>query len=150
MYKYSHFIPKNIAPVGAQSIGVFNSTGVKVYDIPLGRLAPPTESKLYSFCAVSDVHITYDTANEDFQRALTYAETHCDFTCISGDLTSTGSQSEMAIYKNTIDAYAPTKPVYGIAGKPRTLRQYKSKLLGNVCRTPIILFFYRLGMTCSL
>ena len=117
-YKYTHFIPENTAPVGAEAIGVYDSAGMRISGVALGALDSSLSEtdKLYSFCAISDIHLTYDTANEDFQRALTYAETHCDFTCISGDLTSTGSQSEMAIYKNTIDAYAPTKPVYCIAG----------------------------------
>jgi predicted phosphodiesterase len=115
-YVYRHFIPQNTAPVGAKSIGVYDNNGNKVCSIPLGRLTPPNSTKLYSFCALSDIHLTYDTANADFQRALTYAESNCDFTCICGDLVSTGAESEMQTYKSIVDTYAPTKPVYAISG----------------------------------
>lgn len=116
MYKYTHFIPENIAPVGTTKIVARNSAGQEVCDFPLGNLAPPRATPLYTFCAISDVHLPYDTANADFQRALTYAESNCDFTCICGDLTSTGSESELLNYKNTVSTYAKTKPVYPIAG----------------------------------
>lgn len=118
MYKYKHFIPENIAPVGTQKIGVYNN-GRKIYSIPLGRLNSSLNEtdKLYSFCALADVHITYDTANEDFQRALIYAEANCDFTCVAGDLTDNATiESQLATYKSVIDSYAPTKPVYSITG----------------------------------
>lgn len=116
MYKYTHFIPENTAPNGAQKIGVYDSTGKRVCGIPLGRLSLPVYEKKYSFCALSDIHLTYDTANADFQRALTYAENNCDFTCVCGDLTSSGTESEMQTYKSIVNAYAPTKPVYSITG----------------------------------
>lgn len=125
MYKYRHFIPENIAPTGAKKIGVYDPMGSKVCDIPLGNLTPTGKTKLYSFCALADIHLTYDTANADFQRALTFAESNCDFTCVAGDLTSTGSitegaTNEMALYKSIVDSYAPTKPVYAISGNHET------------------------------
>lgn len=117
MYQYRHLIPANTAPTGAKSIGVYGGNGKLVYSIPLGRLAPSFGEKRYSFCALADTHITYDTANTDFQRALTYANENCDFTCIAGDLTSSGSvESQMAEYKSIVDAYSPNKPVYAITG----------------------------------
>ena len=119
-YVYRKFIPQNTAPKGAKSIGVYNNNGKKVANIPLFSLTPPTENKLYSFCALSDIHLTYDTANADFQRALTYAATNCDFTVIDGDLTSTGADSEMALYKSIVDNYAQGKPVYAISGNHET------------------------------
>lgn len=121
MYKYTHFITENIAPTGTKKIGVYDSKGKKVFTIPLGGLTPPSGSKLYSFLAISDVHITYDTANTDFQRALTYAENNCDFTCICGDLTQNGSDTQMAQYKNIVDTYAKTKPVYAIGGNHESI-----------------------------
>lgn len=116
MYKYTHFINENIAPVGTQAIGVYDDDGNRVRSIQLGKLTPPNKSKSYSFCALSDIHLTYDTANADFQRALTFAESNCDFTCIAGDLTSAGVESEMQVFKNIVNTYAPTKPVYAMAG----------------------------------
>ena len=59
-YKYEHFIPQNIAPNGAKKIGVYKSNGDKVCTIPLGRLAPATKQKLYSFGLISDTHICPD------------------------------------------------------------------------------------------
>ena len=120
MYKYEHFIPENMAPVGAKKIVVYDANDNKVLGVPLGSIAPMQTTKLYSFCALSDVHITYDTANTDFQRALSFAENNCDFTCICGDLTSDGSDSQMAQYKNIVDTYAKTKPVYAISGNHET------------------------------
>lgn len=123
-YRYTHFIKENIAPVGAQKIGVYDANGRQVGGFGLGVLKPPSGSKLYSFCAISDVHITYDTANTDFQRALTYADANCDFTCICGDLTQNGSDSQMTQYKSIVDSYAKTKPVYAMAGNHESVWGY--------------------------
>ncbi len=124
-YVYRHFIANNTAPNGAEKIGVYDANEKRVGEVPLGWLSPTKSTKLYSFCALSDIHLTYDTANADFQRALTYAENNCEFTCIAGDLTSTGSitegaTNEMALYKSIVDAYAKTKPVYAISGNHET------------------------------
>lgn len=128
MYQYKHFIKENVAPKGAKKIGVYDSNGNMVCDIPLGRLKQPDKEKRYSFCALSDVHLTktYSTAYDDFQRALTYAEKNCDFTCICGDLTSAGSDREMTTYKNIVDTYASTKPVYAILGNHETIYGYRT------------------------
>ena len=68
---YTDFIPQNIAPIGARRIGVYNSQGNRVGQIPLGSLTPPTPAKkLYSFGALSDIHLQESTAQEDFQEAL--------------------------------------------------------------------------------
>ena len=66
-YVYKHLIAENTAPVGAKAIGVYDENGKLVYSIPLGGLKPPNTPKLYSFCALADVHITRDTATDDFQ-----------------------------------------------------------------------------------
>lgn len=114
MYKYTHFIPENIAPSNVKSIGVYSANGNKVCNISLGRLTPPTQTKLYSFLALSDVHVQYDTATDDLKRALTYAESNCDFTCICGDLTQSGTDAHLTQYKNIASAY--TKPIYAVGG----------------------------------
>lgn len=135
-YKYTHFIPENVAPVGSQRIGVYDHNGKKVCSIPLGRLTPPTKEKQYSFCALADIHLTYDTANGDFQRALTFAEANCDFTCIAGDLTENATdESQLALFKSIVDTYAPTKPVYAITGNHEnysyTCKNYLEKYTGK-------------------
>ena len=113
-YKYTHFIPENIAPVSAESIVVYAKNGKQICDISLGRLKQPTQSKKYSFLAISDVHVQYNTATEDLRRALSYAETNCDFTCICGDLTQSGTDTHLTQYKNIASAY--TKPIYAVGG----------------------------------
>ena len=113
---YAHFIPENIAPENATDIAVYRD-GKKITSIPLGRLKQPDGNKEYSFLALADVHVVYQTAAADFQRALEYAEnSDCAFTCICGDLTDDGSDTQLATYKNNVDTYAKTKPVYAIAG----------------------------------
>ena len=70
-------------------------------------------NKLYSFGAISDVHLQYDTAKSDFQRALTYLNSNVDFICIAGDLTANGTDAELTAYKNYVDTYS-TVPVYAV------------------------------------
>lgn len=143
MYKYTtHFITENIAPVGAEKIVMHDSTGEEICDIPLGRLKPPTQEKQYSFLALSDVHITYDTASEDFQRALTYANANCDFTCICGDLTDSGAvESQLSSYKNIVDAYSPSKPVYAVTGNHENYNGYSDKYLEKYTGKPLYYSF---------
>lgn len=119
MVEYKGFIPENIAPFDARRIYVYNEQGERVGMIPLGPLTfPDVGRKSYSFGALSDVHIVYDTAAEDFQRALTYLNEQEDvaFTCICGDLTDDGSTTQLAQYKAVVDAYAGNTPVYAISG----------------------------------
>ena len=143
MHKYTHFIPENIAPVGAKSIKVYNGAGRNVSTIQLGPLDSSLRKadKLYSFCALADIHITYETANTDFQRALTYAEANCDFSCIAGDLTSTGSESQLALYKSIVDAYSPTKPVYAIPGNHENYDNYSYGYLQTYTGYPLYYSF---------
>lgn len=122
MYKYTHFIQENVAPKDAKKIVVYNSAGDDICDIPLGRLRQPTETKRYSFLAISDVHIEltetetskYRTAEGDLRRALEYADSNCDFTCVCGDLTSGGLDKELTKYKTIVSAYS--KPIYAVGG----------------------------------
>ncbi len=116
---YTDFIPQNVAPLGARRIAIYNEQGNRVGQIPLGSLTPPTPGKKsYSFGALSDIHLQYDTAQDDFRRALDYLNNTEDveFTCICGDLTSNGTASEFQVFKNCIDIHSPDTPVYAIAG----------------------------------
>lgn len=127
-YKYTHFIPQNVAPVGTKTIGVYNSKGEKVCNIPLGNLKQPTENKLYSFGLVSDTHITMsDERNRaDFAQAMNLFEEYgCSFVCNAGDITNVGFRKEgdkttlfteqFAEYKQICDLH-PNLPVYEICG----------------------------------
>lgn len=120
--KYNYFIKENISPKHAKEISVFNGNENKVGKIPLGRLKQQTNEVLYSFCAISDVHIGYDTADTDFQRVLTYVENnYVEFTCICGDLTANGTDEQLTQYKNIVTSYAKTKPVYAIGGNHESM-----------------------------
>lgn len=150
MYKYTHFIPENIAPVGTEKIGVYNGAGTKVYDIPLGNLASPLATKLYSFCALSDTHIyeeEYPTSTEDFARALTYASANCAFTCISGDLVENATtESQLVTYKGIVDANCNGMPVYAIAGNHENYSYSAQNYLEKYTGYPL---YYSLGMNAQ-
>ena len=115
-----NFIQKNTAPYNAKNISVFNANGNKVGAVQLGTMQIPINigAKLYSFGALSDIHLQYDTAQADFQKALTYLNgtEDVDFTCICGDLTVNGTVAELTTYKQYVDTYSANTPVYAIAG----------------------------------
>ena len=116
---YTDFIPENVALLETRRIGIYDSNGNRVGQIPLGALTPPNPAKkLYSFAALSDVHVSYDTSVSDLQRALTYLnqQEKVAFTCIGGDLTGDGSDTQLAQCKSIIDEYSPNTPVYAITG----------------------------------
>lgn len=119
MLTYTALIPKNIALPEAKRIGIYNSRGNRVGFIPLGPLTVPgTGQKQYSFGALSDVHMTYPTAESDFRRALTWLNEaeKVAFTCICGDLTASGAAEELEQYKAAVDTYSTGAPVYAISG----------------------------------
>ena len=93
-YKYTHFIPENIAPSGVKRIGVYQD-GKRICTVPLGRLARPAREKLYSFGLVSDVHlqggVTSWKAEEKFPAALKYFNAKgCAFVAHCGDVVNYG------------------------------------------------------------
>lgn len=115
--KCEDFIPQNIAPKNAKRILLYDSKGNRVGQFGLQNLAFPLTKigkKLYSFGAISDIHLQYNTALEDFQRALTYLhdEKMVEFTCVCGDLTDNGEISDFEQYKQAVGDY----PVYEILG----------------------------------
>ncbi len=116
MAQYDDFIPENTALPGVRRIGIYDSNGNRVGQIPLGGLTPPSPGKrLYSFGALSDVHIGESTADTDFQRALVFFNDCADFVCISGDLAHTGTEAQRTTYKSIVDNYS-TIPVYACGG----------------------------------
>lgn len=78
------------------------------------------EAPLYSFGALSDLHIQYETGLDDFKRALTYLKERVPFTCVCGDLVSFASAENMAQYKTYVDTYAGDMPLYECAGNHET------------------------------
>ena len=117
------FIPQNVALPNAQKAAIFSGNQL-ICEMDLGHLAIPadTGNKLYSFGALADVHLQYDTAQNDFQRALQYLNGTVDFICIAGDLTSGGTDAQLAEYKNYVDTYSANTPVYAITGNHEAYR----------------------------
>lgn len=118
MAEYQGFIPENVALPGVRRIGIYNKKGNRVGHISLGNLALQKGEKQYSFGALSDIHLQDATAQDDFQKALTWltGTENVAFICISGDLTSDGTETEFLQYKAWVDAYRADTPVYAIAG----------------------------------
>lgn len=115
MAKYRDFIPENVAPKNVKRIGIYDNNGIRVGTIPLGNLVfPKTGQKLYSFGALSDVHIGRETSETDLQTALAYlSDTEkVAFTCICGDLSEDGSDNLLSKYKTIVG----NRSVYAIAG----------------------------------
>ena len=111
-------IPQNIALPNAQNLSIFDGDN-KICDVKLKHfVAPNDNNKLYSFGAVSDIHLQYSTAQADFQKALTYLNETEDvaFTCVCGDLTDRCTASTMATFKEYVETYSADTPVYAIAG----------------------------------
>ena len=121
----THFIPENIAPVGTGRIAVLRHGEAGTPDkevgyIPLGYLAAGVSpsSRRGRFLALSDIHLTYDTADTDLARSLAFADdpqNECDFVCVAGDLTSAGTYDEMKLFQSLVKA-GTDKPVYAITG----------------------------------
>lgn len=78
------------------------------------------QTPLYSFGALSDLHIQYNTGLADFQRALTYLKERVPFTCVCGDLVSFADAANMAQYKSYVDTYAGEMRIYECAGNHET------------------------------
>lgn len=118
--KYESLISQNVAPYEATKIGVYRKkTGKRVGGFKLQNLRlPRLGDKLYSFGALSDIHLQYDTALDDFQRALTYLNETEDvaFTCICGDLTDNGESSDFQTYVEYVNNYSSNTPVYECTG----------------------------------
>ena len=113
---YTKFISQNVAPLNTRRIAIRDVNGNRVGQIPLGSLTPPNPAKrLYSFGALSDVHIGDSTATADFTNALQYLSAETDFICISGDLIHNDKTNQPTEYKNIVDTHAKV-PVYACAG----------------------------------
>lgn len=129
MSKYEVFNSFNIAIPGAKRIGVYDGSGNKIGQIPLGNLRPKnTGKKLYSFGVLSDTHAGFsDLVNGYFKKALAYlADTDdVEFVCICGDLVDDGSDSTH--WDAYTDALASLngKPVYAVSGNHEQLQYYK-------------------------
>lgn len=118
---YSDFIDVNIPPYLADSIGVYNDKGNRIGCIDITNFKVPFSERIYRFGLLSDVH-DYDgssaEASDDFFRALTIFNDKEDveMTCICGDITQNGTESEFSFYKNDVDRFSPNTSVYTTSG----------------------------------
>ena len=141
---YDDLIAENCAPVEATIIGVYNSSNERVGDIALGHLGTNLGNKLYSFGALADIHLQYETATDDFQKALNYLNTieDVDFIYAGGDLTTDGTAEELAVYKYYVDTYSPETPVYTSAGNHESnLNKISNELLETYTGFPLYYSF---------
>ena len=105
---YRDFINVNVAPREAETIGIYDSEGVRQGTIQITDLKPDySEEPLYSFGLLSDVHIgrnnDYISAVEDFKCALTFfKEKGAALTCICGDITQNGTEAELQQYEQAV------------------------------------------------
>lgn len=143
---YNGLIPENTAYPDSRRIGLYDRYDNRVGIAPLGPLAFPREqNKQYSFGALSDAHITYSTAKADFQRAVKYLNEieSVEFICISGDLTGSGTEDELAQFKTAVDTYSPVVPVYAIAGNHEFYSTVSNGYLENYTGHPLYYSFER-------
>lgn len=120
MMKYeTNFISQNKAPKNNDYIYVYNGTDL-VGKIKTGSVKMPTlGKKLYSFGALADVHVTHsELAMSKFQKALAYLNDveKVKFTCIAGDLVSSGTVEQFESYRTAVASYSPKIPVYECMG----------------------------------
>lgn len=117
---YDDFIYANAAPREAGAIGLYNAAGERAGYISVDRFRVSTEEPLYSIGMLSDVHCEVLSAAEslsDFQNALTFLNArNVAMTCICGDITQNGTEVELELYKNIVDEYSPSTPVYTTTG----------------------------------
>lgn len=121
--KFADFIPENIAPKEAVRIGVYDSKGTRVGSFGLQNLSfPNLGDKRYTFGAISDVHLQNSTGTVDFPRALQYFKNteKALFTCVCGDLTNSGTVTQLEQYLNSVNANSGGLPVYAIPGNHET------------------------------
>ena len=127
---YNKFIAENTAPKNAVVIGVYNSSDTRVGDIVLGSLSnkPDFGNKLYSFVALSDVHIgdykSSDTAEgglgtfeQRFQSAINdfMADEDISFVVLCGDMVDNANDITQ-LEKYQAIAQNATKPILTTMG----------------------------------
>lgn len=103
---YKDFIEINVAPREAECIGIYNSKGVRCGVIDISSFKPDySEEPAYSFGLLSDVHLgkTEVFPEEDFKNALDFFESEeVIWTCICGDITQKGKETELKMYKDIV------------------------------------------------
>ena len=117
----TNFIKENIAPYAAHHIGVYNSNGQKVGDIPLNGFKPDYGKRQYRFGLLSDVHNQSNQTSEntaDLQNALSVfnEKESVKITCICGDISQGASTTEFQLFKDNVAAKSPNTTVFTTTG----------------------------------
>ena len=117
--RYNGFISQNIAPLEAETIGMYDSEQTRIGGFQTADLRPSySGTPLYTFGLLSDVHIGSSSSNKadsDFENALNFFNANnVIMTCISGDITQKGTEAEYIKYAD-ICARSST-PVYTTTG----------------------------------
>lgn len=122
---YTYLNSFNIAPNNATKIVVCKSGTTNIVSsssLPSQFIFNESSygDKLYSFGALSDVHIDGDGTDEnsaanDFSRALRFFNSYASLVGISGDLSRENGYNELSLFKNIVDSNA-TIPVYASRG----------------------------------
>jgi hypothetical protein len=127
------FIAENIPPSNAKSLAIYNGD-TKICDVDIAKMKPELGKPLYSFGAVSDIHLIKSGIVwnwypiEKFDRALSYfQEKGCKMCVVTGDLTQCGyrwgnsntdnepDSTQMEAYRTVCSKYSDL-PVYELAG----------------------------------
>lgn len=141
MEKFDKFIPQNVAPDNVQSIKIYNPFNKQVGTISLGKLAQPNKGqKLYSFGALSDIHIVYESGETDLRAALNYLFKieNIDFICVSGDLGKDGTETELKQYQSIINEFSDCKkPIYVAPGNHEYYTARSQEYLADYVDLPI-------------
>lgn len=115
--QYLDFIPENIAQEKSTGIDVYDNKNRKVGNFALQNLALPKLGTLqYRVGILSDIHISYAGAADNFDRALHFFETegNVDFVCICGDITVLSQDEEWEAYVEIVKKHK--LPIYPIGG----------------------------------
>lgn len=115
---YEDLIDVNIAPRGAEAIGIYDFEGIRQGTIQLSSLQnDDSQRPLYSFGVLSDVHLGRAAIypDVDFANALNFfSNKGVKMTCICGDISQNGKDEEFALYKEL--ASKADFPVYTVTG----------------------------------
>ena len=114
---YNYFIDTNIAPRGAEAIGIYDFDGIRQGFIPLSALTNNATEPIYSFGVLSDVHLGRSAIypDEDFENALNFFKNKgVKMTCICGDISQNGKEEEFLLFQQLSSKAA--FPVYTVTG----------------------------------
>lgn len=139
--KYTGHINENVAPYAAHKIGVYNSSNIRVGEIPLGNFKPEYGERLYRFGIMSDMHyndtddnniIQDDGSNYHYDLicALKYFNEKEDvsFICAAGDV-STNYITQVKIYHDAIQDNYPSQLIYTCKGNHDNQASYNNDAL---------------------